>query len=61
MRGDVSATKAYLRLMLKRGMHPTVHHYGALVEAHVNAGMMDQAETIPQSVIHVRATRTLNS
>ena len=51
MRGDTSATKAYLRLMLKRGMHPTVHHYAALMEAHVNAGMMDQAEIIFQSAM----------
>ena len=51
MRGDVSATKAYLRAMLKRGMHPTAHHYAALMEAHVNAKMMDQAETILQSAI----------
>ena len=51
MRGDVPATKAYLRVMLKRGMHPTAHHYAALMEAHVNVGMMDQAETILHSAI----------
>ena len=51
MRGDVSATKAYLRAMLKRGMHPTAHHYAALMEAHVNVGMTDQAETILRSAI----------
>lgn len=51
MRGDVSATKAYLRAMLKRGMHPMAHHYAALMEAHVNARMMDQAETILHSAI----------
>jgi len=53
MRGDVSATKAYLRVMLKRGMHPTAFHYAALMEAHINAGMLDQAETILQSAIRV--------
>ena len=46
MCGDVSATKSYFRAMLKRGMHPTAHHYAALMEAHTNAGMMDRAETI---------------
>ena len=51
MRGDVSATKAYLRTMLKRGMHPTAHHYAALMEAHVNAEMMDRAEVILRSAI----------
>ena len=51
MRGDVPTTKAYLRTMLKRGMHPTAHHYAALMEAHVNAGMTDQAETILRSAI----------
>jgi pentatricopeptide repeat protein len=51
MRGDVSTTKAYLRVMLKRGMHPTAHHYAALMEAHANAGMMDQAEMILHSAI----------
>ena len=51
MRGDVPATKAYLRVMLKRGMHPTAHHYAALMEAHINVGMMDQAETILHSAI----------
>ena len=51
MYGDVSAAKAYLRTMLKRGMHPTAHHYAALMEAHVNAGMMDQAEAILRSAI----------
>jgi len=51
MRGDVPATKAYLRTMLKRGMHPTAYHYAALMEAHVNAEMMDQAETILHSAI----------
>ena len=51
MRGDVSATKAYFRVMLRRGMHPTAHHYAALMEAHVKAGMMDQAETILHSAI----------
>ena len=51
MRGDVSATKAYLRAMLKRGMHPTAYHYAALMEAHINAGMMDQAETILRSAV----------
>ena len=53
MRGDVSATKAYLRAMLKRGMHPTAYHYAALMEAHANAGMMDQSETILQSAIQM--------
>ena len=51
MRGDVSATKSYLRIMLKRGMHPTAYHYAALMEAHTNAGMMNQAETILRSAI----------
>jgi len=51
MRGDVSATKAYLRTMLKRGMHPTAYHYAALMEAHVNAEMVDQAEAILRSAI----------
>jgi len=51
MRGDVSATKTYFRVMLKRGMHPTAYHYAALMEAHINAGMVDQAETILQSAI----------
>ena len=51
MRGDVSATKAYLRAMLKRGMHPTVYHYAALMEAHANAGMVDDAENILQSAL----------
>ena len=51
MRGDVPATKAYLRAMLKRGMHPTAHHYAALMEAHVNAEMVDRAETILHSAI----------
>lgn len=51
MRGDVPATKAYLRAMLKRGMHPTAYHYAALIEAHMNAGLMDQAENILQSAI----------
>jgi pentatricopeptide repeat protein len=51
MRGDVPATKAYLRAMLKRGMHPTAYHYAALMEAHVNAGMAEQAETILHSAI----------
>ena len=51
MRGDVPATKAYLRAMLNRGMHPTAHHYAALMEAHVNAEMVDQAETILHSAI----------
>ena len=51
MRGDVSATKTYFRVMLKRGMHPTAYHYAALMEAHINAGMADQAETILQSAI----------
>ena len=52
MRGDAPATKAYFRVMLKRGMHPTAYHYAALMEAHINAGMVDQAETILQSAIH---------
>jgi len=51
MRGDVSATKAYFRVMLKRGMHPTAYHYAALMEAHINARMVDQSETILQSAI----------
>ena len=49
MRGDVAATKSHLRVMLKRGMHPTAYHYAALMEAHVNASMMDQAETALRS------------
>jgi len=32
-------------------MHPTAYHYAALMEAHVNTGMMDQAEIILQSAI----------
>ena len=51
MRGDVSATKSHFRAMLRRGMHPTAHHYAALMEAHTNAGMTDRAETILHSAI----------
>ena len=51
MRGDVSSTKSYFRAMLKRGMHPTAHHYAALMEAHINVGMVDQAETILRSAM----------
>ena len=53
MRGDVAATKSHLRVMLKRGMHPTAYHYAALMEAHVNASMMDQAETALRSARRV--------
>lgn len=53
MRGDVSATKSYLRSMLKRGMHPTVYHYAALMEAYANAGMMDQTEIILRSAVRM--------
>ena len=52
MCGDVTATKLYFRAMLKRGMHPTAYHYAALMEAHLNAGMTDQAETILHSAMH---------
>lgn len=51
MRGDVSATKSHFRAMLKRGMHPTAYHYAALMEAHVNAGTTDQAETVLHSAM----------
>jgi pentatricopeptide repeat protein len=52
MCGDVAATKSYFRAMLKRGMHPTAYHYAALMEAHINAGMADQAETVLHSAMH---------
>ena len=51
MRGNVPATKAHLRAMLKRGMHPAAQHYAALLEAHANAGKVAKAEIILQSAM----------
>ncbi|KZP31223.1 hypothetical protein FIBSPDRAFT_44527 [Athelia psychrophila] len=45
-KGDLNTARAIFEQMLARGMHPTKHHYAALMEGYAQSGDMRGAENV---------------
>ena len=53
IRSDIDSAEDMFRTLLRRGMHATEYHYGALMEGYTLSGEMDRAEDLLRSMRNV--------